>query len=193
MARKELTQFQRARLSRRLGGIDQLATQYQQNIQQITGEYQQAFGQYQEGVTAKMVPYEAALSQYQSVDFPAYQEAAARYQSELDAYNRELEALAANPVTERVERVKTGETWYGKSKYSYVTFFDPKPIPEFTDRAPSAPSAPSPPTIEPFDTSEFDQNRTQAQSTYQREVGERRGARMNAVSRRSARPLMQGA
>lgn len=193
MARQQLTQFQKARLSRRLGGIDQLATQYQKSIQQITGEYQQAFGQYQENVTAKMAPYEAALSQYQNVDFPDYEEAAARYQSKLDAYNRELEALAADPVIERQGSQWTKRDWLGRRKRIDYVYYEAKPIPEFTARAPSAPDAPTPPTIDPFDSSEFDEKRAQAQTTYKREVGERRAARQSAVSRRSARPLMQGA
>lgn len=192
MARK-LTQFQKARLSRRIGGIDQLAMQYQKNVQQITGEYQQAFGQYQQGVTAKMAPYEAALSQYQNVDFPAYEEAAARYQRQLDAYNRELEAIAADPVIQKQGSQWTSRDWLGRRKRIDYVYYEPKPIPEFTAKAPTAPDAPTPPTIEPFDTSEFDQKRAQAQTTYKREVGERRAARQSAVSRRSARPLMQGA
>lgn len=187
MARKQLTQFERARLSRRIGGIDQLATQYQRNIEQITSQYQQAFSQYQQSVATQMAPYEAALNQYQNVDFPAYEAAATRYRMQLEAYNRELADIAANPV------IETQQTRPVRGGRVTETFYDPRPIPEFTAKAPSAPSAPTAPTITPFDGSQFDEQRAQAQTVYKRELSERRGARISAVSRRSARPLMQGA
>jgi hypothetical protein len=63
----------------------------------------------------------------------------------------------------------------------------------FTEKAPAAPEAPpSAPTIEPFSDEPFQQKRAALESEFQREVGERKSARLSAVSRRSARPLMQG-
>ena len=66
----------------------------------------------------------------------------------------------------------------------------PGSAPSFNAKAPTAPTAPELPE---FDDTEFEQRRAQLDTTYKRELGERRGARMSAVSRRSARPLLQGA
>lgn len=194
MARKELTQFQRARLSRRLGGIDQLATQYQKNIQQITGEYQTAFSDYQAEVAKQMAPYEAELGNFQNVVMPEYEAAMGRYKAKLDAYNQQLQAIAADPVIERQGSQWTSKDWRGRRKRIDYVYYEAKPIPELTALPPFlAKEAPTPPQIAEFDSSEFDAKRAQTQTTYKREVSERRGARMSAVSRRSARPLMQGA
>lgn len=189
MARRELTQFQRARLSRRLGGIDQLVTQYQKNIQAITGEYQTAFSNYQAEVAKQMAPYEAEMANFQTVVMPEYEAAMERYKAKLDAYNQQLQDIAANPVVE--EFVTT--SFRGKTR-TVSAGFAPRPIPELTALPPFlAKDAPTPPQIAEFDSSAFDEKRAQAQATYKREVGERRAARQSAVSRRSARPLMQGA
>ena len=66
----------------------------------------------------------------------------------------------------------------------------------FTEAAPAAPEAPRMPTQEEmpqFSEEPFQQRRTELETRLQREVGERRAARLSAVSRRGARPLMQGA
>lgn len=63
----------------------------------------------------------------------------------------------------------------------------------FTEKAPATPEAPpSAPTIESFSDEPFQQKRAALESEFQRELGERKSARISAVSRRSARPLMQG-
>jgi hypothetical protein len=63
----------------------------------------------------------------------------------------------------------------------------------FTEKAPATPEAPpSAPTIEAFSDEPFQQKRAGLESEFQRELGERKSARISAVSRRSARPLMQG-
>ena len=63
----------------------------------------------------------------------------------------------------------------------------------FTEKAPASPGAPpSAPTIESFSDEPFQQKRAALESEFQRELGERKSARISAVSRRSARPLMQG-
>jgi hypothetical protein len=63
----------------------------------------------------------------------------------------------------------------------------------FTEKAPAAPEAPpSAPTIESFSDEPFQQKRAGLESEFQRELGERKSARISAVSRRSSRPLMQG-
>lgn len=62
----------------------------------------------------------------------------------------------------------------------------------FSEKAPSAPTAPKAPVIKDFDASQFEEQRTQAETVYKRELGERKSARQAAVSRRGARPLLQG-
>lgn len=62
----------------------------------------------------------------------------------------------------------------------------------FTEKAPVAPEAPQAPQIGEFDSSGFEIKKTQLESDLKRELGERRGARLTAVSRKSSRPMLQG-
>jgi hypothetical protein len=189
MARPVLTKANLARLSRRTGGLDRLASAYAQQVASLTGELNASFAQYNQRVNAQMAPYEAAVSDYQNVAQPAYQAQLADYNTRLDGYLQELAAVNANPVTERIERQVVGRTWYGKKKYADVTVYDPVPIPTFNETAPSAPSAPSAPTIEKFDTAPFDAKRKALGEVYEREVGERKASRRAAV-RRGDRTLL---
>lgn len=66
------------------------------------------------------------------------------------------------------------------------------PPEKFTEEAPKAPSAPTKPEIAEFDQSAFEAKSKELGQTYQREVGERKSARLAAVSRSSRRPLLQG-
>lgn len=63
----------------------------------------------------------------------------------------------------------------------------------FTEKAPVAPEAPAAPGLGEFDESAFQAKRAELQGTFKREVGERKAARLGAVSRKSSRPLLQGA
>jgi hypothetical protein len=63
---------------------------------------------------------------------------------------------------------------------------------EFRETAPVAPEVPMAPQIQEFDQSSFDQRRAQLQEGFQREVAERRGARLSAVRRRN-RTMLSGA
>ncbi len=62
----------------------------------------------------------------------------------------------------------------------------------FTQKAPAAPKAPERPAVADFDSKQFEQKRGQLQQDYTREVGERKGSRLNAV-RRTNRTLMRDA
>jgi hypothetical protein len=62
---------------------------------------------------------------------------------------------------------------------------------KFTEAAPSAPSVPQKPEIAAFDQSKFQASREETQKTFQREVSERKAARLGAVSRRATRPMLQ--
>jgi hypothetical protein len=61
----------------------------------------------------------------------------------------------------------------------------------FTEKAPEAPTAPTMPELAEFDSSGFAARRGELESTFKREVGERRAARLGAVSRRATRPMLQ--
>lgn len=61
----------------------------------------------------------------------------------------------------------------------------------FTEKAPVAPEAPTKPEISAFDQSQFEAKSQELQKTFQREVGERKAARLGAVGRRATRPLLQ--
>ena len=181
----ESTYFQR-KLARRIGGSDitRLAGQYQKDVQGVTSQYQTEFQKYREQVAAQMAPYEAAVAQYKQTAEPQYQSALATYNQKLADYEKQLAEIAANPVTERTERVVVGRTWYGAKKYGTAYFYDPKPIPTFTEKAPVAPNAPEAPDVSAFDASQFEQKRAQLEEGFKREIGERRGSRLSAVQRK---------
>lgn len=183
---------QRALARRRSSDLDRLAAEYKKQVDQVSGQYQQSFGQYQSKVAEQMKPFEDQMAQYKNVQMPEYEAAKAKYQQQLDAYNAQLEALKSDPGTPREETVVTGTTWYGAKKYGTMTVYDPKPVPTFTEKAPEAPAAPTAPQIEQFDSGQFDEQRGQLESTFKREVGERKAGRLAAVSRRSSRPMLQG-
>lgn len=186
--------FKQRQLARRsTSDIGRLANQYKMAANAITSDYQTAFKDYQSKVNVQMAPFNEALAKYQGVDIPAFEAARAQYQKNLDAYNAQLKALEADPVIARTESVFVGRNWYGKKQYEDVTFYEAKPVPKFEEKAPVAPSAPTAPTIEAFDEGAFKAKREQLQSQFSREVGERRAARLGAVSRRSTRPMLQGA
>ena len=189
-----LPQFRQRQLARRsTSDIDRLAAQFRSGIDNVTAEYQRAFGTYKQTTAEKMAPFEAAMARFRTQDMPAYEAARAQYQKELDAYNETLRAIEEDPVVARTESVFVGRNWYGKKQYQDVTVYDPKPIPKFEAKKPELPTAPEAPTIAGFDDSQFKQQKQQLQSDFSREVGERRASRMGAVGRRSARPLLQGA
>lgn len=178
---------------RRTSDLDRLSQQYKKNVQAMTGEYESDFKSYSQRVAEQMAPYEAELAKYKTETQPGYEAQVAAYQKKLDDYKAQLAAIEADPVTERTERVMVGRTWYGKKKYEDATFYDPKPIPTFTEKAPEAPAAPVAPNVEQFDTSKFEQRKAALDTELQREVGERKAGRIAAISRRSSRPMLQGA
>lgn len=66
--------------------------------------------------------------------------------------------------------------------------------PKLTAEPPKAMAEPpTAPKIEAFDTSAFETERKGLEAGLQRELGERRAARLAAVSRRGSRPMLQGA
>lgn len=185
MATFRPTQANLARISRRTGGLDRLTNEFRSQIAALTEDYSRSFGQYQSRVSEQMAPFEAAMKQYQEVANPQYQTALSDYNAKLEAYRQQLAELEKDPVIERQAEIEA-RTWYGKKKAQTITYYEPKPIPTFTERAPEAPSIPMAPQVERFQGGEqFESKRSQLGQTMQREVGERRAARLQATSRRT--------
>jgi hypothetical protein len=192
MATFRPTQANLARLSRRMGGIDRLAGEYKQQLSALTDDYAKSFREYQGRVTEQMAPFEAAMKQYQEVANPQYQGALSDYNAKLEAYRQQLAELEKDPVVEKEGETKY-KTWYGKTKTEKFTYYEPKEIPTFTEKAPTAPDVPMAPQVEQFQGGEqFEAKRSQLGQTMQREVGERRAARLQAT-RRSSRTMLGGA
>lgn len=191
MATIRPTRVNLARLSRRTGGLDRLAGQYKQQVADLTDEYASTFSAYQRRVGEQMAPFEAAMRQYQEVANPQYQAALSDYNAKLEAYRQQLAELEKDPVVEKEGETKY-RTWYGKTKTEKFTYYEPKEIPTFTATAPTAPDVPMAPQVEQFQGGEqFEAKRSQLGQTMQREVGERRAARLQAT-RRTARTMLKG-
>ena len=195
-----LPQFKQRQLARRsTSDIDRLAKQYKANVDAMTGEYQTAFTGYQAGVAEKMKPFEAQMATYKESQLPTYESQKAVYQQKLEDYNKLLADIEANPVTQEVgiREVKKPRWSLGglagyETKREQFTYYAPKEIPKFTETAPVLPEAPTAPTIEEFDSSQFGAKKAEAESVFKREVGERRAAKIGAVSRKITRPLLSG-
>jgi hypothetical protein len=199
-----LPQFKQRQIARRsTSDIERLAKQYKSSVDALTGEYQTAFTGYQTGVTQKMKPFEAQMATYKESLLPTYEAKRTEYQKRLDDYTKVLADIEKNPVIER-----TGTTlvenpmWNPMNTTGYTgpmyweepyTYYEQRTIPKFEGTAPTAPELPTAPTIEEFDSSQFAAKKTEAESTFKREVGERRAAKIGAVSRRATRPLLSGA
>jgi hypothetical protein len=196
-----LPQFKQRQIARRSSSdIDRLAKQYKSAVDQITGEYQTAFTGYQAGVAEKMKPFEAELATYKESLLPTYEAQKTSYQKNLEDYNKLLADLEANPVTEatgykQVKKPRYG--LFGLAGYNTVnepfTYYIPKEIPKFTETAPTPPATPMAPTVEAFDSGEFAAKKEEVEGRFKRELGERRAAKVGAVSRKATRPMLQGA
>jgi hypothetical protein len=182
----KLPEFKMRQLNRRGGSdITRLAASYKSQADALTSQYETEFDKYRQAVSAKMTPYQEQLAKYQSVLEPQYQSAMSAYNQKLADYQKQLAEMSANPVTERIEREVVGRTWYGKKEYGNVTYYDPKPMPTFQEKAPDMPEMPVAPEIAAFDSTQIEEKRKQLGSDLQREVGERKAGRIGAVQRKS--------
>ena len=194
-----LPQFKQRQIARRsTSDIERLSKQYKSSIDALTGEYQTAFTGYQAGVAQKMQPFEAQMAQYKESLLPTYEAQKATYQKSLDDYNAVLADLEKNPViartgTQEVQSKNLFKALVGKKDTITYEYFEPKEIPKFKEIAPTPPEIPTAPTIEEFDSSQFVAKKTEAESTLKREIGERRAAKLGAVSRKATRPMLSGA
>ena len=195
-----LPQFKQRQIARRsTSDIDRLAKQYKSAVEQITGEYTTAFTGYQANVAEKMKPFEAELATYKESSLPAYEAQKASYLKNLEDYNKLLADIEANPVTEAtgIRQVKKARFGLGglagtETKSEPFTYYIPKEIPKFTQTAPTPPATPMAPTVEPFESGQFAAKKEEVEGRFKRELGERRAAKIGAVSRRMTRPLLQG-
>ena len=194
-----LPQFKQRQIARRsTSDIERLSKQYKSSIDALTGEYQTAFTGYQAGVAQKMQPFEAQMAQYKESLLPTYEAQKATYQKSLDDYNAVLADLEKNPVIARTgtQEVKSSnplKALVGKKDTISFEYFEQKPIPKFKETAPVAPEIPVAPAIEEFDSSQFEAKKAEAEGTFKREIGERRAAKLGAVSRKATRPMLSGA
>jgi hypothetical protein len=214
------TAYQKRMMLRKQSDLTRIAEQYKKNIEAMTGQYQSEFAAYQNQRDELMAPYEAAVKQYREVQMPQYESAAAAYRQRLENFNNSLSDYEANPEQRQavfqivggspaawqVKNLSTGKVGQmpssaiddlrsqgyeqdGSTFYKVTT----RAVPKFNEKAPVAPAAPTAPQLPEFDQEKFEQQRAQLQTSYQREVGERKGARLAAVSRRTSRPLLKDA
>lgn len=192
-----LPQFKQRQIARRsTSDIDRLAKQYKSSVDALTGQYQTAFTGYQAGVAEKMKPYEAQMATYKETLLPTYESQQALYRQRLDDYNKVLSGIAADPVIRNIDKAGAVEDRpiAGSISVTPVSYtYTAKPIPKFTDKAPTPPAIPVSPTVDEFDSSQFVAKKAEAEGTFKREIGERRAAKLGAVSRKSTRPLLSGA
>lgn len=205
------TAYQKRMMVRKTSDLTRLAEQYKRNVQGMTGEYETAFANYEKQRAEAMAPYEAAVKRYKEVDMPAYEAATEAYKQRLEQYNQALADYEANPREKIADSfveaskfgtiIQIGKKVYGPknlpAEYTVDglgagTVYRDRPAPKAPSGAPKAPSSPQAPQVAEFDDSAFEQKRGQLQQDYQREVGERKGARLNAV-RRTGRTLLKDA
>lgn len=204
---KQLTQYQMARVARKSSDITRLASQYRNSVNDLSGQFQSSFDEYQKKRDEIMAPYNTAVDKYKA-DFTTYETNLADYKGKLTDYQARLADVTANPLeslgtpetrtTRAGQSVKIDGTWYGTAsipdQYTFEnnTLYRKRSAGTFDATAPKAPDAPTAPAVEEFDTKQFDAKRAELDTGYKREVGERKAARASAVSRKSARPLLQG-
>jgi hypothetical protein len=168
---------------RKTSDIQRLANQYQSQSTALTGEYETAFANYQKNVAEQMLPYEEQMKQYREVESPAYEAATAKYNKDFENYQSKLAEWEEKPYTTEIRRSSGG---------SNAVYEIPLPMPKFTRKTPKLPTAPEAPNVEAFDEAPFQQRKQELQTTYQRELAERKSARLGAARRGSTRPMLQG-
>lgn len=205
----KLPQFMQQRLSRKSSDITRLTSQYKNQINAMTGEYEKSYADYTTKRNEIMAPYEAAVGQYQQ-QFTGYEEALAGYKQRLADYTAKLQDAYDNPLENLGKPQRRGGFrgavqlnidggWYSQNSipegYTYENgnLYKRKEPGKFEEKAPTAPTLPTAPVVEEFDTKQFDAKRAELDTGLKRELGERKAAKVNAVGRKQARPLLQGA
>lgn len=200
-------QFIQQRLARKSSDITRLTSQYKNQINAMTGEYEKSYADYTAKRNEIMAPYEAAVGQYQQ-QFTGYEEALAGYKQRLADYTAKLQDAYDNPLeqlntqrraTRGGQQFLIDGSWKtaGQLGNEYTVegtnIYKRKDPGKFEEKAPTAPTLPTAPVVEEFDTKQFDAKRAELDMGLKRELGERKAAKVNAVGRKQARPLLQGA
>lgn len=160
--------------------------------------------------------YQSQVAQYNQT-MASYEQQAAAYRARLNAFQASLAEVEANPLQQvatgrqggrqtyftidgrnlsPVQAQQAGYTVQGNVAYTQ------RAVPTFSEQAPtppaiSMPTPPEPPGAPPsvpgFDSAPFAAKRGELESTFKREVGERKAAKQNVVMRRVNRGMLQGA
>lgn len=189
----KLTQFQSARIARRTSSdIKNLARSYQTQFADVSSQYAREFTDYQKNVADKMAPYEASVANYLDVVEPKYRAEVEKYNAALSSYQRKLAEIDADPViaTTATQRYRD---WKGKKKTNTFEVFVPKDIPTFDAKMPQGlPDMPMAPEVDAFDSGKFSAQHKSVIEGLDRDMSQRRGARMNAVQRGRGRSMLKG-
>ena len=210
--------------------IERLAKQYQQEIANISGEYEQQYSAYAADIGQKEEVFNVQKKAYEE-KYGAYLGKVSEYNTGMNAYASAIdeylkkEAESQEQVVQSIGKIG-GDTYFnigGKKVSTLEVQKNPKQYgfdyvvtpyeagfrgtgkwivkPTNPLKEPVAPVAPEKfteaqpemPAIGEFDASQFEAKKTQAEQTLKREVGERRAAKLGAVSRKATRPLLGGA
>lgn len=214
------TIYQKRQATRRsTADIERLGKQFQTGLLDVTQQQQNAFTEWQKNASATMAPYEASVQQYTNVSFPAYQQQlaqynqaistyeqqAAAYRERLNAFQASLKTFEASLQPEPVVQPQTGGGLIAQVRAAVeqserASQASQRAIPTFTEQAPTAPAismptppAPpgAPPPIASLDVAPFAAKRGELETTFKRELGERKAAKQNVVMRRIGRPMLQ--
>jgi hypothetical protein len=203
--------YAQRKLARKTSDITRLTEQYKANVNDLSSQFESSFSEYQKKRDAIMAPYTAAVDKYKG-EYSAYEANLGQYKTALSEYQKKLQDAVDNPLGEvptdqysttnlirQGTIVRLGDKRYTIDElpdgYTYENgkLYKAKDPGKFEQKAPTAPEAPTAPTVEEFDSTQFDSKRAALDTNLKRELGERRAAKASAVSRKSARPLLQGA
>jgi len=216
MATQGPTMYQkRMALRRRTSNLDALTKQYQQQMAGVGKEYETAYSGYQAEVGKKQKAYEESMTAY-GTQKSAYEKAISDYTQKYQTYSEAKQDYIKDPY--KYERLQEVNLSRGRVRYVYngqqmtgaqvekMPNITMRPIggrltygvttkkeePKFTDVEPTAPTVPTAPEIEKFNAAPFEEKKAQAETTYKRELGERKAGRQRAVSRKASRSMLQG-
>lgn len=216
------TIYQKKQAARRAtADIERLAKTYQSGLFDVVQQQQNAFTGWQAQSDRAMAPYVASVNQYTNVAFPAYQSQVAQYNAAMAAYEQQAAAyrerlnafqtslrdfevsLQQEPVVQRqTGRGVIAQVRAAAEQSERASQASQRAIPTFTEQPPAAPTIamPTPPTppgappsVPGFDSAPFAAKRGELETTFKREVGERKAAKQNVVMRRVNRGMLQGA
>lgn len=188
-------------------------TNWQAQSDRVMAPYVASVNQY---TNVAFPAYQSQVSQY-SQTMAAYEQQAAAYRARLNAFQASLAEVEANPL----QQVATGRQG-GRQTYFTIdgrnlsstqaqeagytvqgnVAYTQRAVPTFSEQAPTPPSIsmPTPPTppgappsVPGFDSAPFAAKRGELETTFKREVGERKAAKQNVVMRRVNRGMLQGA